>query len=156
MSMSLSGVKDLAGNVIPGTLSWSFVMQDFGVRDASVSVSGLKVNIPFSSIVNSSLVNSNITANITSTLSKLLGVPASRFANLQFSLASDGYNTSVSLSILPPSASSRRDSSIPATDVLALLKAILSDLSDGNSTLIDPSLQNFLSPDSQVYIKKSS
>ena len=50
--------------------TWSFVMQDFGVKDASVQISGLKLNLPFN--VNFTMPNNTLITNVTSAISELL------------------------------------------------------------------------------------
>ncbi len=68
--MQLARVTDLAGNPMSIAYAWSFVMQDFGVKDASVQISGLKLNLPFN--VNFTMPNNTLITNVTSAISELL------------------------------------------------------------------------------------
>ncbi len=70
LTMQLARVTDLAGNPMLTTYTWSFVMQDFGVKDASVQISGLKLNLPFN--VNFTMPNNTLITNVTSAISELL------------------------------------------------------------------------------------
>jgi hypothetical protein len=70
LTMQLARVTDLAGNPMSTAYTWSFVMQDFGVKDASVQISGLKINLPFN--VNFTMPNNTLITNVTSAISELL------------------------------------------------------------------------------------
>ncbi len=121
MTMTISRVQDLAGNALVGALSWSFVMQDFGVTEASVQISGLKLNLPFN--INFTMPNTLIT-NVTNIIAEVLGVSTSRLSNVVISQAMDN-NTLVSMLILPSKGSStRRRDSATATEVLSALSQL--------------------------------
>jgi hypothetical protein len=124
MTMTVSRVQDLAGNALVGSLSWSFVMQDFGVTEASVQISGLKLNLPFN--INFTMPNNTLITNVTNTIAEVLAVSASRLSNVVISQAMDG-NTLVSMVILPSrgSPSLRRDTAT-ATEVLSALSQLTS------------------------------
>ena len=120
--MTISRVQDLAGNALVGALSWSFVMQDFGVTEASVQISGLKLNLPFN--INFTMPNNTLITNVTNTIAEVLGVSTSRLSNVVISQAMDN-NTLVSMLILPSKGSStRRRDSATATEVLSALSQI--------------------------------
>ncbi len=120
--MTVSRVQDLAGNFMAGSISWSFVMQDFGVTEASVQISGLKLNIPFN--INFTMPNNTLITNVTNTIAEVLAVSASRLSNVVISQATDG-NTLVSMVILPSKGSStRRRDSATATEVLSALSQL--------------------------------
>ena len=120
--MTVSRVQDLAGNFMVGSISWSFVMQDFGVTEASVQISGLKLNLPFN--VNFTMPNNTLITNVTNLIAEVLGVSTSRLSNVVISQAMDN-NTLVSMLILPSKgSSSRRQDSATATEVLSALSQL--------------------------------
>ncbi len=122
MTMTVSRVQDLAGNALVGALSWSFVMQDFGVTEASVQISGLKLNLPFN--INFTMPNNTLITNVTNTIAEVLGVSTSRLSNVVISQAMDN-NTLVSMLILPSKGpSTRRRDSTTATEVLSALSQL--------------------------------
>ncbi len=120
--MTVSRVQDLAGNFMVGSISWSFVMQDFGVTEATVQISGLELNIPFN--VDFTMPNNTLITNVTNTIAEVLSVSASRLSNVVRSQASNN-NTLVSMLILPSKGSSvRRRDSATATEVLLVLNQL--------------------------------
>ena len=124
MTMSVSRVQDLAGNTLVGSLIWSFVMQDFGITEASVQISGLKLNLPFN--VNFTMPNNTLITNVTNLIAEVLGVSTSRLSNVVISQAMDN-NTLVSMLILPSKGfSTRRRDSASATEVLSALSQLAS------------------------------
>jgi hypothetical protein len=70
--MQLARVTDLAGNPMSTAYTWSFVMQDFGVKDASVQISGLKLNLPFNNDFN--MPSNTFIKEVTSAISERLQV----------------------------------------------------------------------------------
>ena len=134
--MTLDGVRDLAGNVIKKPLTWSFVMQDFGAKQATVTISGLKLAIPYSESSDPEVVK-----NLRQALASTLGVPESQLTNFIASPADDG-NTLFSFDILPPGSGASRAGSRTASEIAAMLSSL------------DPSknafLNQYLSPNSTV------
>jgi hypothetical protein len=135
MTLTLSGVRDLAGNVIKKPLMWSFVMQDFGAKQATVRISGFKLNIPFTSI------NASVTESLQISLAGVLDVPVSRLVNFSPSPADDG-NTLYSFDILPPSTQGSRAVALTASEIAAMLNTL--DVTQ------DPFLNANADPDAQV------
>ena len=72
MTMSVSGVTDLAGNIAPSITSWSFVMQNYGAQNASVSINGLQLVVAFNASFN--LPNSTIMLSLVDSFSTYLQV----------------------------------------------------------------------------------
>jgi hypothetical protein len=135
--MTLDGVRDLAGNVMKKPLKWSFVMQDFGAKEATVTISGMKLNIPYTQATDGSVAES-----LRESLASSLGVPESQLTNFVPSPAEDG-TTLFSFDILPPDAeTAARAGALTASEIAGMLGAI------------DPSqntfLNQFLSPNSTV------
>jgi hypothetical protein len=137
-TVSLSGVRDLAGNRLKKALTWSFVLQDFGTDAATVSVSGFQLTIAFASFSESIL--ESLKASLVSTLS----VPPERLTNFVAAPSSDGQGTVVSFDILPASASARRAGAPTAGEIAKML----GDLSSSD----DPFLSQNLDPNSQVCV----
>ncbi len=135
MTVTLSGVRDLAGNTIKQPLTWSFVMQDFGAEQATVRISGFKLNIPFAQ------VDDFIAAALRISLARTLGVPESQLTNFSPSLAPDG-NTLFSFDILPPSSQGSRAAVLTASEIAAMLNNL--DVTQ------DPFLNANVDPESQV------
>ena len=139
MSVTLDGVRDLAGNVIKKPLTWSFVMQDFGAKQATVTISGLKLDIPYSQASDPEVVK-----NLRQALASTLGVPESQRTNFIASPADDG-NTLFSFDILPPGSGASRAGSLTASEIAALLSSL------------DPTknafLNQYLSPNSTVCLR---
>jgi hypothetical protein len=135
--VTLGGVRDLAGNVMKKPLKWSFVMQDYGAKEATVTISGLALNIPYSQATDGSVAE-----NLRESLASSLGVPESQLTNFVPSPADDG-TTLFSFDILPPdSDTAARAGALTASEIAAMLGSI------------DPSqsafLSQFLSPNSTV------
>ncbi len=138
MTVTLSGVRDLAGNTIKNPLTWSFVMQDFGAKQTTVRISGFKLSIPFTSI------NESVTASLRTSLARSLQVSESRLVDFSPSPADDG-NTLYSFDILPPSSQARRAGALTASEIAAMLNTL--DVTQ------DPFLNANADPDAEVHQK---
>ncbi len=114
MTVTLSDVRDLAGNLIKRPLMWSFIMQTFEANPATVRISAFKLNIPFSA------VNTSVATALQESLAMALGVPKSQLANFSPSQAPDGM-TYYSFDILPPSGQKSRAETYTAAEIAALL-----------------------------------
>jgi hypothetical protein len=124
----------MAGN-IAGDLSWSFVMQNYGADLATVTITGMKLNIPFTD------VNSSVAETLKKSIAFSLSIPESRLANFMPSPAADGY-TLFSFDILPPSFGTRRAGTLTAGEIAAMLGS----LNGSQNEFLD----QYLSPDSTV------
>jgi hypothetical protein len=136
ITVTLSGVRDLAGNVQKKSLMWSFVMQDFGAKQATVTVSGMKLQIPYTQGTNSSII-----ASLRASLASSLGISESRLTNFVASPSDDG-KTLFSFDILPPGSTASREDSMTASEIAAMISSI--DFSQ------DSFLNQHLSSDSVV------
>jgi hypothetical protein len=134
--LTLDGVRDLAGNFMKKPLKWSFVMQDYGAKEATVTISGLALNIPYSQATDGSVAE-----NLRESLASSLGVPESQLTNFVPSPADDG-TTLFSFDILPPDSKAARAGALTASEIAAMLGSI--DLSQ------NAFLNQFLSPNSTV------
>ena len=134
LTMTVARVSDVAGNFITSAYTWSFMMQDFGIKTASVQVSGLKLNVPFN--INFTMASSPFVANFSGAVSAILNLPIGRIQNVIASQAPDG-NTSLRFIVVPSSGGDRRDIEAPtSTEAVALLQAISRNPSSVNVALL--------------------
>jgi hypothetical protein len=138
VTATLSYVQDVAGNVMEKPLKWSFVMQDFGAKEATVTISGVQLNIPFSQALQSSVAD-----DLRASLASTLGISISRLTNFVPSPAADG-TTLFSFDILPPASGSSRTNALTASELAAMLANV-----DRSQNAF---LNQFLSPNSTVSI----
>ncbi len=114
-------------------------MQDFGVKNASVQISGLKLALPFN--INFTMPMNPFVSNVTDAISNILGIATARLQNVIAAEATDG-NTLVSFLVLPASGNSRRGTVAPtSTEVVAMLQGL-----SRNSSAIANSLLQLLMP----------
>lgn len=98
MEIVLGGVADVAGNVVPWPISWSFVVADYGADSASARVSGLLLDTAFAAFQEK---DGEVT-NVRQAIASFLSIAQDRITNVQAVSALGGNATAVSFTIAAP------------------------------------------------------
>ena len=127
--MTLSGVTDVAGNLIAAPITWSFVMKDFSAMQSSVQLTGIKLAVPFS--YNLTLPNNALAANLTATVANFLQISPHRLKNFVFSAAKDG-TTLCAVTVVSSSTTGARRAANDNLSIQQLLQMLQDGIMSGS------------------------